>query len=113
MLTGYGNYRSQCDMMLGGRDGKSASNWDGLIADVRLTAAILPPEQLLINGQQKHDKTVGYWRFETNPGFYKDSSGLGNDIVAGSSDRPSSSRSSALVDFCHVLLNSNEFLYID
>jgi hypothetical protein len=59
------------------------------------------------------DSTVGYWRFE-EPDALKDSSSNAHNI------RPEVSPSAqldpamaALVDLCHVLLNSNEFLYVD
>ena len=60
------------------------------------------------------DQTAGYWRFETASGLYKDSSPRGNDIQAKIVQaKPANPRQAAFVDFCHVLLNSNEFLYVD
>jgi hypothetical protein len=74
----------------------------------------LRQEQLLFTSAALNEHTVGYWKFEPDPGPYEDSSPAGNDITAptveGSRDDPTTA---ALVDFCHVLLNSNEFLYID
>ena len=106
--------RSDADFTLGARGTKGAV-WDGIIDDVRLSRAALPPEALLLNsGQQLHEATVGYWKFETSSGVYADSSPRGNDIQARiAQSKPGDPRAAAFVDFCHVLLNSNEFLYLD
>ena len=73
---------------------------------------------------------VGHWTFEENPGLMKDRAGVCRDLVrlaasklpkgkvGGSSSTvaaptTSSKVDAALVDLCHVLLNSSEFLYAD
>jgi hypothetical protein len=100
---------------IGGRDAaKVEHNWDGLIDDVRLSNGVLRHEQLLLTAEGVTDRTVGYWQFEQKPGVFKDSSPHGNDIqvktpAAASTD----ARLKALADLCHVLLNANEFLYVD
>ena len=61
------------------------------------------------------DRSAGYWQFEAKPDVFRDATGNGLDI------RPSATftkskvdpRKAALQDFCHVLLNSNEFLYVE
>jgi hypothetical protein len=108
-----GHYRAPLDLVIGGRDKAGSSGWDGLIDDVRLTAAALEPSELLINGYKPHPKTVGYWRFENDPGFYADASPAGNHLLPSSGKQAANARDTALIDFCHVLLNSNEFLYVD
>lgn len=109
-----GHYRSSLDLIIGGRDKNTSSGWDGLIDDVRLTTAALSPSELLINGLKPHDKTAGFWRFENEPGFYVDSSAAANGLRPQASGKSASNaRDTALIDFCHVLLNSNEFLYVD
>jgi len=99
---------------IGGHAGQPVHTWDGLIDDVRLSKGILRPEQLLLTAEGVTDRTMGYWQFEQKPGVYKDSSSHGNDIRVetkpGSDDNP---RMAALIDLCHVLLNANEFLYVD
>jgi hypothetical protein len=108
--------RSEADFTLGARnDAATMHVWDGIIDDVRLSRAALPPEALLLNsGQQLRESTVGYWKFEENTGVYADSSTRGNDIQARIAQaKPADPRAAAFVDFCHVLLNSNEFLYLD
>ncbi len=113
--TTNGGLASKCDFTLGARGGEKRSVWDGLIDDVRLSRVALPPEQLLYNSAQAtSEATVGYWRFENDSGLYKDSSARGNDIEAKIVQaKPADPRRAAFVDFCHVLLNSNEFLYLD
>lgn len=109
-----GAYRAQVPLTIGGRDGQQRHTWDGLIDDVRLSNAALTAEQLLINGADVNGTTVGFWRFEDEPGFYQDASSQENDISPGGEvPRRGEAREAALVDLCHALLNSNEFLYQD
>jgi hypothetical protein len=85
-----------------------------LIDEVRLSSIALEPEALLLAKEAVTDSTVGYWRLDPDPGLYADSSGHELDI-----SRPNQSTAVtradrvALVDLCHLLLNSNEFLYVD
>ncbi len=101
-------------LTIGGRAGK-AHLWDGMIDDVRLSKAALPTEQLLLTSESLTERTVGFWQFEAKPSYFRDSTGHGNDIrpLIMANDEPSDSRTLALGDFCHVLLNSNEFLYVE
>jgi hypothetical protein len=92
----------------------ASSRFDGLIDEVRLSSIALEPEALLLAKEAVTDSTVGYWRLDPDPGLYADSSGHELDI-----SRPNQSTAVtradrvALVDLCHLLLNSNEFLYVD
>ena len=107
--------RCTADFIIGARGTAKTNVWDGLVDDVRLSRVALPAEQLLYNsGQGAIDSTVGFWRFEADDNMYKDSSASANDIQpAATNGKALDPRSAALVDFCHVLLNSNEFLYLD
>lgn len=102
---------------IGGPDGKLSAAWDGLIDDVRLSAAALRESQLLLTSDRTLKETVGFWQFEPNPGLLKDSSSHGLDLVRdgtpGNATGPQDARALALVDLCQVLLNANEFLYVD
>ena len=111
----HGGIRGAGDFTLGARGMQKSSVWDGILDDVRLSRAALPAEALLINsGQATSEVTTGYWRFETNSGLYKDSSSKGHDIEAKIvQSKPADPAAAAFIDFCHVLLNSNEFLYLD
>ena len=60
-------------------------------------------------------ETVGFWRFDESVGFYADASPHANNLFAGDawSSAAGDPKTAAWADFCHVLLNSNEFLYVD
>jgi hypothetical protein len=109
------DYRPDVALTIGGRDRTDSHYWDGLVGEVRLTAARLDRDQLLIDSDQPHATTVGHWKFEREPGMLADSSG--NDLTLVPADAqpelPSDPRTAALIDFCHALLNANEFIYVD
>jgi hypothetical protein len=111
-----GDYRGNASFVVGGRDGQLRATWDGVLDDVRLSSSALAPEELLVNNTADRDTTVGLWQFEEQPSFYADSSGRGNRLYPASptaTPQTRSPRDAARIDFCHVLLNSNEFLYVD
>ncbi len=114
-FQGRGACRSDAALVLGGRQGQNNSNWDGLLDDVRLSSAALAPEELLVNNTAARGTTVGLWRFENQPGFFADESRYENRLRLSKTSNPrvNDPHASARVDFCHVLLNSNEFLYLD
>jgi len=92
--------------------------WDGLVDDVRLSNVALKNEQLLLTQEQLGPTTVGFWEFEPMAGVFKDTSAnkldirfRSGDASKGKSNVPPDSQ--AFIDFCHVLLNANEFLYVD
>ena len=102
---------------IGSRGGpKPAGVWDGLVDDVRLSDKPLDVGQLLLTAESVQPMTVGYWEFEPAEGVFRDSSPNKLDLhVAGDDPKATASdaRKQALVDLCHVLLNANEFLYVD
>ena len=111
-------------LMIGGRDGgagQEPDGWDGLIGEVRICRAALAPEQTLFHGGDPGAAAVvGHWSFDDAPGPLKEAAGRLPDVVrvrSGGGDRADADRwarvDPALVDLCHVLLNSNEFLYVD
>ena len=113
------DYRPDYALNLGGRHGSDRHYWDGLLDHVRLSSGVLPKESLLISDPEAAiDSLAGDWRFDGDAqATVADHSPRNNDISIklsnmdpGKSAAPSTS---ALVDFCHVLLNSNEFLYVD
>ena len=114
--------RSNAPFVIGARTASAAGPgaagnqhlFDGLIDDVRISRIPLPQEQLLFSKDSISEHTAAFWRFEADPGVYKDSSPRGADILARAMDAPrEDSDVAALADLCHVLLNSNEFLYVD
>ena len=83
--------------------------------EIRLSRAALPKEQLiLVEGTPPAAAIVGHWTFEAEPGFFKEVANrvepLGRPMLPKT---PGVASETGLVDFCHVLLNSNEFLYVD
>jgi hypothetical protein len=109
------NHQSNLPVIIGGRDPEKHLIWDGLIDDVRLSRRALKPDELLLARENSDENTVGFWRFE-EPDFFKDSSPNGHNIrseISPAAAAEADPRTSALIDFCHVLLNSNEFLYTE
>jgi mono/diheme cytochrome c family protein len=106
-------------LTIGGGDDKAKERtWDGLIDDVRISTGILAVERFLLTAEAVTDRTCGFWRFEQAPGFFRDSSANGLHIAAvkpsaKKSEAATDPRLAALADFCQVLLNANEFLYVD
>jgi hypothetical protein len=100
-------------LVLGGRHQPGGHVWHGLLDDVRLSDRVLARDQLLLEAEGAAPGTMGYWRFD-GVNFYVDSSGQGREIQTQSaSSTRDDARHAALVDLCHVLLNSNQFLYVD
>jgi len=65
-------------------------------------------------------RVAAHWKFEKASGFFADSSPRSNHLSSaapgaakdeGGAD--TDARRAAMIDFCHALLNSNEFLYVD
>ncbi|HEY7117476.1 MAG TPA: DUF1553 domain-containing protein, partial [Tepidisphaeraceae bacterium] len=111
-----GSYAGDAALVIGGRDGPTAQGWDGLIDEVRISKQALPRDELLYNdGLVLKTALCAHWTFEDQPGLFKDSAGVQSDLVKPAPATLASPNSSdtALIDFCHVLLNSNRFLYVD
>ncbi|MDX2037448.1 MAG: DUF1549 domain-containing protein [Isosphaeraceae bacterium] len=100
-------------LSIGGRSARSSAPFHGLIDDVRFSAEALPPNRLAHRSESVGPRLMGHWRFDLDSGVYADSSGHGLEIRPV---EPVKSRidpaNEALADFCHVLLNSSEFLYV-
>ena len=103
-------YRTERALVIGGRDGITRHRWDGLIDDVRLASAALPDGALTTDAPL--DAVVGWWRFDAAGDALADGSTHGRTLRLNTEPRQSSP-DGALVDLCHVLLNSSEFLYVD
>jgi hypothetical protein len=126
-VTGSVASTSPLPLIVGGTDSAAAKaphGWDGLIGELRICNEVLKPEQNLWNDGDAKAVTKAYWKFEETPGFLKDSTGKTPDLIRGTGAMPLKSSKStaptpaakvdaALIDLCHVLLNSNEFLYVD
>jgi hypothetical protein len=81
---------------------------------VRLTCAALRQEQLLLTTEGVNEATVGFWQFESKPSAWFDSSPAKRHLQPRrAASAGTEARFVALADFCHALLNANEFLYVD
>jgi len=112
-LAAPGPFTGTAPFTIGGRDGTAGAPWAGLIDDVRLTAAALGREQFL---PEPVPGVVGHWTFEERPGFFADASGQERALERPGVRRPPVAdvpRYEALVDLCHVLLSSSDFLYVE
>ena len=109
-----GGFANTLAFQIGSRAAKSGG-FDGMIDDVRLSTGALKQEQWLIAHDAATEKTVGFWQFEAKPSAFKDSSAAGNDIrpPVTAARAAAQARAAALADFCHALLNTNEFIYLD
>ena len=107
--------RSKTTFVIGGRGMLKDHVWDGPIDDVRLSRAALRQEQLLLTSETVTSTTCGYWQFEAKPSVFRDSSPNKNDIKPLLASRAITvdRKTVALTDLCHVLLNANEFLYVE
>ena len=109
-----GGIASEAPLVIGGMPSGEGGLFEGLIDDVRLSDTALRAEDLLFTSPSPGEHTMGFWKFESSPNPYADSSGHGHDIsTSRQKGQQKDPRFSALVDFCHILLNSNEFLYLD
>ncbi len=99
--------KTDLPFVIGGRTGTDKHYWDGLIDEVRYTHEPLPTEAL-----QAHDwqtaRSLHAWTFEGDTPLAADTGNTTLAITPGNA-----TANPVLVDFCHVLLNSNEFLYVD
>ncbi len=111
-----GSHATPQPFALGGRSGAADSSWDGLLDEVRLSRRTLVRSELLQERGSAGTATVAAWTFEETPGFAVDTSGQGRDLVRGGlqvAPVRDLRGYEALVDLCHVLLNSSDFLYVD
>ncbi len=105
---------NESPLVIGGLGAGNGNQFDGLVDDMRLSDTALKAEELIFTSPSPGEHTMGYWKFEATPNPYADSSGHGHDISAAQQKgKVKDPRFAALVDFCHILLNSNEFLYVD
>jgi hypothetical protein len=107
-----GGFNNPLPLVIGGRGGDGSGVFDGLIDSVRLSKSSLDVNDLLFTGETVGEATVGYWRFESDPGIRRDSSPNALDLIdANNVSLASDPVMGAMVDLSHAVLNSNEFLY--
>jgi len=109
-----GDFSSDLKLVIGDRDGNRRSRWDGLIDNVRVSRERLKDDELWINYGAGRELS-GLWEFDSLESPGRDKSNAGNHLraVEDALQSVSGINLNALTDLCHVLLNSNEFLYVD
>ncbi len=108
-----GGISNEQPLTIGFRQGSKENGFDGVVDDVRYSAIALHPEQLLLSSETAGPSTVAFWRFEPVPGLLEDSTvNLHRLRVMRTDSAPLSPEQTALADLCHIVLNSNEFLYV-
>jgi len=101
-------------LVIGGPLQGADNLFDGLIDDVRLSEGSLGADDLLLSNPAVRVHTMGYWKFEAKADPFSDSSNRGHAVAATKIRRlRPDPRIAAFTDFCHALLNSNEFLYVE
>lgn len=100
---------SSIPTLVGGRHGKS-HQWDGQVARLRFSGGLLAPESFLIDQPEGSDGILDlvFSEGKADPPF----PGTAWQRSKPTPAAPSSRLLDAVSDFCHVLLNSNEFLYL-
>lgn len=105
------HYGSKLPLVIGGRTGGSRHGWDGLVDNVRLSSTSLEEKALVIKDETVRPHTLAFYQFEKD-GFNNDSSPHGNTLVRlGKPYTPPAV--TRLAEYCHVLFNANQFLYVD
>ena len=96
--------------LIGGRD-QPGHLWDGQLARISLSRGVLPEEKLLIRRDAPLPERFLDWNFSEAQDGEKPAPGTSWRRTF-KAPKAESKFFSATVDFCHTLLNSNEFLYL-
>lgn len=108
-----GGLENDQPLVIGGRTGGQAGQFDGVLDDIRISADALSQDQLLYFEPTSRVATLAHWKFEADPGVLFDSSDHALHLSLRSpSEDHTTAQQAALIDFCHVVLNSSEFLYV-
>lgn len=109
VVGGYAN--PQRALMIGGREQDTRSLWDGVISRAMVSMGVLAEDQLLPAPSKSSPRCI----FDAQPETLANTSEpkyIWEKSVTKGPDAASSAKLEALADFCHVLMNSNEFLYL-
>ena len=100
------------NLLVGGRD-QRGHLWDGQLARLVITPRALEKQDLLISSPaQSHERTIDLLFNQPADSDNIPIPGTAWIRQATPAPKPVSPMQAALVDLCHVLLNSNEFLYL-
>lgn len=98
-------------LVIAGRDTKSNSNWDGIISEFSIYDTI----DIVQADDTNLTTPIAHWKFDSFEAGLVDKTNQQIKLSIGSEAETQllSPEQEAEVDFCHLLLNSNEFIYID
>ena len=97
-------------VFVGGRN-QTGHLWDGQLARLVYTEQPLTQENLLVSSPEAPPARLVDWKFDAiKDGLPHESSAWYRRTPPA--EKPSSPQQTAFVDFCHAILNSNEFLYL-
>ena len=97
-------------LFAGGRN-QSGHLWDGQLARLVITPEALPKDKLLIAGQESETARTLDFQFNGEEGE-KPVEHTAWNRRNKPAPKPVSGQQASFIDFCHALLNSNEFLYL-
>lgn len=93
---------STAPLLIAGRKTAAEGVFDGVLHEMQVTN---PAES---------GSVMAHWRFESPTELFIDRSENGHDLIPPSHlSQQASATNQAIVDLCHAILNSNEFLYVD
>ncbi|NNE90671.1 MAG: DUF1553 domain-containing protein [Verrucomicrobiales bacterium] len=104
---------SSLKTLIGGRDQKGHL-WDGQLARLKISRGALPKSGLLISETEPAARSLLDWQFTGKDGEQPvpDTAWLRRPKPATTTHGIDPKWLAAMTDFCHALLNSNEFLYL-
>lgn len=93
----------------------SLASWDGMIGEMRLSRTALDIKDLMVDQNLASEKnTIAHWHFATDEELLKDATRNGYHLkmLKQKSVSSSDAHTKAVTDFCQVIFNSSEFLYM-
>lgn len=109
-------FANDLPVVLGGRTKSSGHNWDGHIDQVALFNSAFSADEVadlfsrhLASDDVMNHNPIAFWDFDgPSPAV-----GLTKHQLQLDRPQQSNAKEASLAELCHVLLNSNEFIYID
>ena len=106
-------------LYVGGRDQEKRSNWDGAIAHVAVRSGALDPAKLMTWAGNSDPSCIVDISADATPVMLKEAAGRKwswetsvTPPKPGAAKGPFDPNAQAIADLCHVLINSNEFFYL-
>jgi hypothetical protein len=110
VVGGYAN--PERALYLGGREQDARSLWDGLLSRVTLTPGVVAEEDLLVSKKTCTTNALLDAQAESIASAVAGNTQFLWENATASKSGAHSTETEALTDLCHVLINSNEFLYL-